>query len=111
MGIPVIAIGVPTVVDAATIASDTLDLLLRYLNHKIEQQNRPIQNISVGPEKIDVERTELPDEEYRKEFMGEFGRLSEEDKIKLLEEVLTPNGYNMMVTPKKWTSIFPICPK
>lgn len=101
MGIPVIAIGVPTVVDAATIASDTLDLLLRYLNHKIEQQNRPIQNISVGPEKIDVERTELPDEEYRKEFMGEFGRLSEEDKIKLLEEVLTPNGYNMMVTPKE----------
>ncbi|MGB4695132.1 MAG: GPR endopeptidase, partial [Bacilli bacterium] len=57
--------------------------------------------ISVGPEKIDVERTELPDEEYRKEFMGEFGRLSEEDKIKLLEEVLTPNGYNMMVTPKE----------
>ena len=33
--------------------------------------------------------------------MGEFGRLSEEDKIKLLEEVLTPNGYNMMVTPKE----------
>jgi spore protease len=28
LGVPVIAIGVPTVVDAATMASDTLDLVL-----------------------------------------------------------------------------------
>ncbi len=33
--------------------------------------------------------------------MGEFGVLSEVDKMKLLEEVLTPNGFNMMVTPKE----------
>jgi len=101
MGIPVIAIGVPTVVDAATIANDTLDLLLRYLNYKLENQNRPHQNVIVGPEKINFEEAKLPTEEYRKEFMGEFGVLSEEDKMKLLEEVLTPNGFNMMVTPKE----------
>lgn len=101
MGIPVIAIGVPTVVDAATIANDTLDLLLRYLNYQLENQNRPSQNIIVGPEKINVGEVNLPNEQFRKEFMGEFGRLSEEEKMKLLEEVLTPNGYNMMVTPKE----------
>jgi spore protease len=101
MGIPVIAIGVPTVVDAATIASDTIDMLLRYFNHKIEHHDRPSQNIIVGPEKIDFTEVKLPDEQYRKEFLGEFGRLSEEEKFQLLEEVLTPNGYNMMVTPKE----------
>lgn len=101
MGIPVIAIGVPTVVDAATIASDTIDMLLRYFNHKIELNDRPSQNIIVGPEKIDFTEVKLPDEQYRKEFLGEFGRLSEEEKFQLLEEVLTPNGYNMMVTPKE----------
>ena len=28
MGVPVVAIGVPTVVDAATMANDTLDMLI-----------------------------------------------------------------------------------
>ena len=35
IGLPVIAIGVPTVVDAVTIASDTIDYLLKYFNVKI----------------------------------------------------------------------------
>ena len=34
IGIPVIAIGVPTVVDAVTIAYDTIDLMLKYFNQK-----------------------------------------------------------------------------
>jgi spore protease len=100
MGIPVIAIGVPTVVDAVTIANDTIDLLLRYFNYKLSNEDRPSQNI-IGPEKIDVSQVKLPDKEYRKEIFGEFGNLSNEEKIQLLQEVLTPNGYNMMVTPKE----------
>jgi spore protease len=101
MGIPVIAIGVPTVVDAATIASDTLDMLLRYFNYKVENEGRPSQNIIVGPEKIDFSEVNLPNEEYRKHFLGEIGRLSEQEKNNLIQDVLTPNGYNMMVTPKE----------
>ncbi|MDD3999709.1 MAG: GPR endopeptidase [Bacilli bacterium] len=101
MGIPVIAIGVPTVVDAATIASDTLDMLLRYFNYKTENQDRPSQNIIIGPEKIDYTEVNLPNPDYQKQVLGEFGRLTDEEKNKLLQEVLTPSGYNMMVTPKE----------
>src|SRR5699024_8917457 len=34
LGIPVMAIGVPTVVDAVTIASDTLDYLLKHMGRE-----------------------------------------------------------------------------
>ena len=36
LGIPVIAIGIPTVVDIATITYDVIDFVLRYLNYKIK---------------------------------------------------------------------------
>jgi spore protease len=101
MGIPVIAIGVPTVVDAVTIVNDTIDFLLRYFNYKALNEGRPSQNVIVGPEKINADQVQLPGEEIRKEIFGEFGILSENEKIQLLQEVLTPNGYNLMVTPKE----------
>ena len=34
-------------------------------------------------------------------MLGTFGSLSEQEKRSLLAEILTPNGYNMMVTPKE----------
>ena len=39
MGVPVIAIGVPTVVDAATVANDSVDILLEALGDGLEVQN------------------------------------------------------------------------
>ena len=101
MGIPVIAIGVPTVVDAVTIASDTVDLLLKYFNHKLENSDNPSSRLIVAPENIDYDEASLPSKEYTKNILGEFGLLSDEQKLMLLEEVLTPSGYNMMVTPKE----------
>ncbi|KHF31257.1 Germination protease precursor [Anoxybacillus sp. BCO1] len=41
LGIPVIAIGVPTVVDAVSIASDTIDLLLKHLGREMKEGNQP----------------------------------------------------------------------
>jgi spore protease len=101
MGIPVIAIGVPTVVDAVTIASDTIDLILKYFNHKLTTENNPSSKIIVTPEIINFDKANLPSEDYTRKFLGEFGLLDEGQKIMLLEEILTPNGYNMMVTPKE----------
>lgn len=94
--IPVIAIGVPTVVDAVTIASDTVDFLLKYFNSKI---NNSVNKLVVGG--IDYENEDLPTDEYRKKILGEVGILSDSDKKELFYEVLSPNGYNMMVTPKE----------
>jgi len=83
LGIPVIAIGVPTVVDAVTIASDTIDYILNHLNNEMNNQNN-----SNGTN-------------YNEHFFGQFGILDSDSKKDLINEVLTPNGYNMMVTPKE----------
>ncbi len=77
IGIPVIAIGVPTVVDAITITNDTI-------NHVIEHLNKEIKN-----------------NDSKVLLLGEIGKLTELEKRALMQEVLSPNGYNLMVTPKE----------
>lgn len=70
LGIPVIAIGVPTVVEAATIAADSLDLFIQ----KVQQEAKS------------------------NEFLNQ---LQEEDKYEMIKEVLAPEDYNFIVTPKE----------
>lgn len=70
LGIPVIAIGVPTVVEAATIAADSLDLFIQ----KLQQ------------------------EAHSNSFLNE---LQEENKYEMIKEVLAPEEYNFIVTPKE----------
>ena len=70
LGIPVIAMGIPTVVEAATIAADSLTLLIK----KVQEQGESNQFLN---------------------------QLQEEDKYSLIKEVLTPEEYNFIVTPKE----------
>ncbi len=70
LGIPVIAMGIPTVVEAATIAADSLTLLIK----KVQEQAQS------------------------NDFLN---KLQEEDKYALIKEVLTPEEYNFIVTPKE----------
>ena len=70
LGIPVIALGIPTVVDAATIAADSLTLLIQEVQNNGESNN----------------------------FLN---KLQEEDKYNLIKEVLSPEEYNFIVTPKE----------
>ena len=72
-GIPVIAIGVPTVVDATTLTTDILQHLENHMNNQSE-------NI---------------------EFMGHLGKLSNIERKELLSEALVNSLYEMMVTPKE----------
>lgn len=104
LGVPVIAIGVPTVVDAVTIASDTIDLMLKHFGRELKENDSPSRalapaNMVFGERKLREE--DLPDEEKRKAFLGIVGALSEEEKRALLLEVLSPTGHNLMVTPKE----------
>lgn len=104
LGIPVIAIGVPTVVDAVTIASDTLDYLLKHMGREWEEKDQPRRSLipSFMPIKHeDLSTSDLPDEHKRKTFLGLVGALSDSEKRSLLEEVLTPMGKNLIVTPKE----------
>lgn len=72
IGIPVIAIGIPTVVDAVTIVGDTMNTLIAAL-----EENRRLSG-----------------------FAESFSRLEEAEKYELIRELLSPNLNAMFVTPK-----------
>ena len=70
LGIPVIAMGIPTVVEAATIAADSLTLFIK----KAQENGKS------------------------NDFLN---RLQEEDKYQIIKEILAPEEYNFIVTPKE----------
>ncbi len=74
LGVPVIGIGVPTVVDAATLVNDTMDLILEAM------------------------KDELPE---GSEFFGMLGNLESEEKYSIIRDVLDPHTENMFVAPKE----------
>lgn len=101
IGIPVIAIGIPTVIDALTIVSDTIHYLLQKLSYNkatIAQKSKKLAPATMQ-NYLDHE-ADLSDEEKRT-FLGMVGLLKEEEMKELIFEVLTPIGYNLMVTPKE----------
>ncbi|GAA0442982.1 GPR endopeptidase [Lentibacillus halophilus] len=104
LGVPVLAIGCPTVVDAVTITSDTIDFMLKHLGKEWREKDSPSKSLtpaglSFGSKELKDE--DLPNDEQRKTFFGMVGGLSEEEKKSLIKEVLTPLGHNLMVTPKE----------
>ena len=105
LGIPVFAIGIPTVVDAVTITSDTLDFILKHLGREIRETNKPSKALTPSGmnfgERVTYTEEDLPSEEERASFLGIVGTLSDEEKHQLIREVLGPTGHNMMVTPKE----------
>ena len=74
MGIPVIAIGIPTVIDAATIVNDTVGNLLSIMD---ETRNRLSERIWEGVAPFD-----------------------EQERYQLMRELMAPEMVNMFVTPK-----------
>ena len=74
LGVPVIAIGIPTVVDAATLANDTIDLVL----------DEMIKSANEG-----------------KEFYHMLKSIDKSEKQKMIAEILDPYVGNLVVTPKE----------
>lgn len=74
LGVPVIAMGIPTVVEAATIAADSLTLFINKAQENGESND----------------------------FLN---KLQEEDKYKIIKEILAPEEYNFIVTPKEIDSL------
>ncbi len=74
LGIPVIAMGIPTVVEAATIAADSLTLFIKKAQENGESND----------------------------FLN---KLQEEDKYQIIKEILAPEEYNFIVTPKEIDSL------
>lgn len=76
LGAPVIAIGVPTVVDAATVANDALELFIS--NIKNSSENNEIENLDT---------------------------FDQENRYPLIKKVLAPYVGELIVTPKEVDSI------
>lgn len=70
LGVPVIAIGIPTVVDAATVAADSLDLCIEKLQENAKSND----------------------------YLNE---LKNQDKYEMIREILMPDNFNFIVTPKE----------
>lgn len=73
LGVPVIAIGIPTVVDAATMASDVLDLVMDNMMEQAGQGS-----------------------EFYKMLTG----IDRDEKYRMIIELLEPYSGNLVVTPK-----------
>lgn len=100
LGIPVIAIGVPTVVDATVIVSDTINFIYKNYAFNKDYMNNPkskltFNNINYLDKDISLNT------EDKKNLLGMIGTLNEDELQLLIYEVLNPIGYNLMVTPKE----------
>ena len=83
LGIPVIAMGIPTVVEAATITADCLDLFSQKINEELQKN------------------TNFENNEQLKKMNESIQNLMKEDKYELVKQVLVPENYNFIVTPKE----------
>lgn len=78
IGVPVIAIGVPTVIEAASMANDAIDMLVEAVKTSADKNS----------------------EIYRSMIA-----FDNENRYKLISELLVPSGSDLIVTPKEVDSI------
>lgn len=74
LGVPCIAIGVPTVCYASTIVNDALELMKAHFAKEVA---------------------------HRQVIMGMLDSISEQERLQLVKEVLQPLGHDLIVTPKE----------
>lgn len=74
LGVPVIAIGVPTVVYASTVVNSAIDMMQKHFRSQTRQAGQ---------------------------IMGLLEQMTEEERLMLVKEVLNPLGHDLLVTPKE----------
>ncbi len=101
LSIPVIALGVPTVVTSSTIVSDTIDYLfmhINYIKNNYETNKLVVKRFNNYLNKIKENKIDQKEKEY---LGGILGSLNDQDKYNLINEVLNSINYNLIVTPKE----------
>ena len=99
MGVPVTAIGIPTVVDATVIIADAIDNVFRSIAAKIEEKGKPSGKLSVSSWTPDS--NQRVDMNLIKPIFGEWSTWSNEDRLQLFEEVFASHPERLIVTPKE----------
>lgn len=74
LGVPVIAIGVPTVVYASTIVNNSIDMMIDHFKQLTDGTNQ---------------------------ILGMLDGMQEQERLQLVKEVLDPAGHDLLVTPKE----------
>ncbi|WP_028043344.1 GPR endopeptidase [Candidatus Stoquefichus massiliensis] len=94
MGVPVIAIGIPTVIHVSSLVSDVYNLLEGYFKESLD----PSTALKVGKRKRYEGRL---NEVQRRLILGEIGQLDEQKRIQLLNEVLNPIEDQFVMSDKQ----------
>ena len=101
LGIPTIAIGIPSVVNTSVIVSDTINYLLKkigYLKNNLNNSKdklKPVNKVNYLESMNDLSDYE------KKELLGYIGLLDNESLKTLIWEVLSPIDADMIVTTKE----------
>ena len=78
MGVPVIAIGVPTVIEAAAVANDAIDMLIEAVRESCDKNSEMYKSVST---------------------------FDNDKRYDLISELLVPSGRDLIVTPKEVDTI------
>ena len=101
LGIPVLAIGVPTVVESSIIVNDTINYIFKHISYLKEHYDTSKLVFRHSKNYIHQIKDLHLTEQEKKELSGILGVLPDRDKISLINEVLGNLQYNMIVTPKE----------
>lgn len=101
LGIPTIAIGIPTVVDAASIVSDTIKYLYSHFAYQTANIDNPATKLTANVNYLKLSKQFKINKDEKQKILGMVGTLSEAETKELIYEILNPIGYNLMVTPKE----------
>lgn len=93
LGIPVYAIGVPTVSSASVIVKDTINFIYKNYEFNRKASSKLTHNSNYLKQNIKINNN------TKEKLLGYVGTLNDEELQQLLCEVLNPIGYNFMVTP------------
>ena len=99
LNIPVIAIGVPTVVSCSVIVNDTINYLTKKISYQMKNNSSDKLILSNNLNYLKQE-SDLSKEE-KEQLLGIIGTLTEDEIKSLIYEVLNPIGYNLIVSTKE----------
>jgi len=99
LGIPVTAIGIPTVVDAPVLIADAVELMLRSIAARVAERSKPSSKLSLSSWQPDTNK-EL-DMSLVKPIFGEWATWTKEERQQLFAETFSGSHTQLMVTPKE----------
>lgn len=98
MNIPIIAIGVPTVVLSSTIVYDSINYLFKHISYIKDYESTNKLSYIKTNYKNKIKDRDLSKEE-KENLLGMFGSLDETKRRNLINEVLSSTELNLIVTP------------